>query len=77
MSIQRDMPDIDKALNESSWDWLQDTAPELASAIEAEAKRRTPPTTIYRYVLKRIGLHREPLALRCRQAAEHLQGSYE
>lgn len=73
MSTKRDMPDIDKAINAESWEWLQNAAPELADAVLTEAKRKTPPKSIYRHILRRVGPHREPLALRCRQAADHLQ----
>jgi len=75
MSVIRDMPGIDGAINAESWEWLQSAWPELAGAVADEARRNTPARDVYRHVLQQVGWNREPLAQRCRQAMEHLQSN--
>lgn len=64
------MPEIDAAICLESWEWLQDANPQLAAGIASEVKRGTAPEAIRRHVM--IQTQREALALRCKQAAEHL-----
>jgi len=77
MSIKRDMPAIDKALNRASWEWLQTEDEALAEAVSKEVSKRTPPDAIYRHILNHVGIHRDALARRVKQAAEHLQNGDE
>lgn len=61
---------IGSALDEISWEWLNDNHPQLAEAIETEVARGATPDVIRRYVM--IRTQRLELALRCEQAAQHL-----
>lgn len=67
-----EMPEIEAAIAEESWEWLQDNAPKLATAVRAEAARGRTPEQVRRFVLAKVGLHRLALAVRCEQAAAHL-----
>lgn len=60
-----DMPEIDKALDAESWEWLQDEEPLLATAVAAEVKAGRTPEQIRRHVLRKAGGHRYALAARC------------
>ena len=68
--IQRDMPTIDAAINEESFDWLHDNAPILANAVAEEVKRGASATDVRRHVM--VKTYRPALALRCEQAAAYL-----
>ena len=70
--IDVDMPDMTAAIDADSWFWLDRNAPMLARAVIAEVKRGRTPEQIYHFVRDRVGLHREPVAMRCEQAARHL-----
>lgn len=70
--IADDLPEITAAIDAESWDWLQDNAPALASAVAAAVKRGRSPEQIRRHVLREVGAHRLALAVRCEQAARHL-----
>lgn len=72
MTIMVDMPEIDAAIAAESWEWLQDNAGALATAVRSEVARGRTPEQIRRFVLARVGLHRLALAVRCEQAAAHL-----
>ena len=61
---------IGSALDEISWQWINDNHPQLAEAIETEVARGATPDVIRRYVVQRT--QRIELALRCEQAALHL-----
>jgi len=61
---------IGSALDAISWEWLSDTHPQLAEAIEVEVARGAMPDEIRRYIMRRT--QRLELALRCEQAALHL-----
>lgn len=77
MSINVDMPDIARAINEDSWEWLQDNHPALAKALAAEVGRGRTPAQIERFVLDNVGPHRSALSDRCRQAAAYLASGEE
>jgi hypothetical protein len=67
-SIIKDMPAVEAAINEESWEWLTDNIPILAEAIYAEiTKRNARPLQIRHFVMK--STQRERLAARCYQAA--------
>ena len=73
-----DLPEIGRALNQISWQWLNDYHPLLAEAIEMEVDRGAEPLQIRRFVMAKTD--RLELALRCEQAArclamEHGQSS--
>jgi len=69
-SKPKDFATIGKALNEISWQWLNDNRPALAEAIEVEVGRDAEPQQIRRYVMAQT--QRIELALRCEQAARWL-----
>lgn len=72
MSIIQDMPAVEAAINEESWDWLSDNVPVLAEAIHSEiTKRNARPKQIRHFVMK--ATHRERLAARCYQAACYVE----
>lgn len=75
MTITRDMPKLRSALNAQSWEWLQDTLPELANALAAEIHGGASPAEIRRYIIDHTG--RAPLAARMAQAAAHLAAQKE
>ncbi len=66
--IIQDMPAVEAAINEESWEWLSDNVPVLAEAIQNEVvERHVKPKQIRHFVMK--ATHRERLAARCYQAA--------
>lgn len=67
----KDLTAIGKALNEISWQWLNDVHPRLAEAIEVEMDRGATPANIRRYVMDKT--QRFELALRCEQGAAWLK----
>lgn len=77
MATQRTFPELTAAINAESYQWLYDNARPYSDAVEAAVKSGGQPETIYRYILDQVGQHRQPLALRCRQAAAYLQTAGE
>lgn len=65
-----DLPEIGRALDQISWQWLNDYHPPLAEAIEMEVERGAQPLQVRRFVMAKTD--RLELALRCEQAARHL-----
>jgi len=61
------------ALDAESHDWLAAQAPDLLGAVEAEMNRGADPDSIYRMVSQHVGAERQALAIRVRQAANHIQ----
>ena len=68
--IIKDLPRIDEAIDEESWEWLQDNVPTLATAVRKEVAGGANPDEIQRHIMRRT--QRAALALRCQQAARHL-----
>lgn len=68
--ITKDLPRIDEAIDEESWEWLQDNVPTLATAVRKEVASGASPDEIQRHIMRRT--QRAALALRCQQAARHL-----
>lgn len=64
------MPDLERALNAESWQWLEDNFASLADAVKAETQRGASPEDIRRFVFRKTD--REALAKRCEQAAAFL-----
>lgn len=67
-----DMPEIDSALAEDSWNYLQDYNPQLAKGVAAAVRRGIKPEEVRRHVLRQVGENRAAIALRCSQAAAYL-----
>lgn len=68
----RDLTHIGQALDQISHQWLGDTHPRLAEAIEFEVRAGVTPAEIRRYVMRQT--QRAELALRCEQAARWVAG---
>ena len=73
--MARKMRAIGEALDEISWDWLEELYPGLAEAIEGEMGRGASPAEVKRFVMGRT--YRTELALRCEQAARHVVAGME
>lgn len=65
--------DLDRVLDEESWEWLNDNYPPLATTVQKEVAKGVSPEDIKRRVVERIGAHRLPLAQRCESAARYLR----
>lgn len=66
-----EMPALRKALNQESWNWISENAPDLATALQTEVQERgAEPDQIRRFVMQHT--QRPALAKRCRQAAAYL-----
>lgn len=72
MSFIRELPHIDKAAAAESWEYLYEQAPVWADAVAEEVHAGASPDEIYKGVLRRVGAHREALAVRCKLAAQYL-----
>lgn len=72
--ITRNFPALETAINADAWEYLQNNAPEYAAAVQTAVTNGGKPDEIYRFVLDRVGLWREPTAMRCKQAAMFLSG---
>jgi hypothetical protein len=67
------MPEIDIAIQADDWEYLQDNHGGLAASIKDRVDKGDDPKEIYRYVLRKVGLGRMPIALRCLHAAQYLE----
>jgi hypothetical protein len=65
-----EMVELERAVNEESWEWLWDTYPALAAALQVEVRRGRTAEEVRRWALRYTG--RPALALRLEQAAGHL-----
>lgn len=70
MNKQDKLSCIGEALDEISWQWMNDTHPALAEAIQTATDEGCKPAEVYRYVVQQT--QRVELALRCEQAARFL-----
>lgn len=61
---------VTEALDEISYDWLYDTHPVLAEAIDIAVRQGITPREIRAHVMTQT--QRIELALRCEQAARHI-----
>ena len=68
--IIHELPAIDAAIDEESWDWLQDNLPMMASAVQIEVRKNVSAEEIRRHIMRKT--FRPALAMRCSQAAQHL-----
>ena len=73
MFTPKKMPEIDAAVQEDDWKYLQDNHWPLAKAVEIRVNKGDHPQDIYRYIIRQVGLGREPIAKRCLHAAQFLQ----
>jgi len=64
--------DLDRVLDEESWDWLNDNYPALAITVAKSVQNGMSAEDIKRRVVERVGAHRLPLAQRCESASRHL-----
>jgi hypothetical protein len=71
-SKPKDLAGIGAALNQISWEWLNDNRPALAEALAVAVGRGTTAVEVRRFVMHRT--ERRELALRCEQAARWLAG---
>lgn len=60
-----------ESLDAESWDWLSETLPGVAEGVSVAVVSKQSPGDIRRFVAGQTG--RLELALRCEQAARHLQ----
>jgi hypothetical protein len=70
MTISRDMPALESAINEESWEYLYENFTRLALALRQEVRSGATPEEIRRWAAHKTG--REALALRLEQAAAYL-----
>jgi len=66
----KDLTGIAEALNQMSWQWLNDNCPNLAEALAVAVDRDVTPEDVRRFVMHTT--ERRELALRCEQAARWL-----
>lgn len=65
------MPELQRALDQESYEWLAANAPAILEALEAEVLKGRTPEQVHLYVLGEYA--RPELAQRLRQAARHIQ----
>ena len=65
------LADLGIALDQESYEWLEENRPDLASALDLAVKRGARPSDIRRFVITRTA--RMELALRCEQYARAAQ----
>lgn len=73
MAIMLRLAALEDALNEESWEWLQDNAPGVARAVVTEVERGASPEDVRRMVMRYA--RRPALAERVGQAAAFLAGA--
>ena len=71
--IVREMPHLAAAINEESWQWLQENTPMLADALEREIEGGATAEEIRQVAMRMT--QRPALALRLRQAANYLMAA--
>lgn len=68
----KNMPEIDAAIQSDDWEYLQDHHYDLAAAVQVRVDKGDHPQDIYRYLIRKVGIGREPIAKRCLHAAQFL-----
>lgn len=53
MATEKNLADIGKALNELSWQWLNDNCPGVAEALTIAVERGATPGEVRRFVMAR------------------------
>lgn len=74
MAILRELEHLQAAINEESWQWLQDNAPLLADALRREVDGGATAEEIRQAAMRMT--QRPALALRLRQAAAYLRAAH-
>ena len=64
---------LDAAIDAESYQWLEVSAPGLATAVSVAIEQGMTPREIRFYVGRKVGPDRQSLALRCEQAARHME----
>lgn len=70
--MTKQLSKLGAALDRQSWQWLQDAAPDIAEALEAEVMAGADPEMVRRYIVNYAGDNRTGLADRCQSAARYL-----
>lgn len=65
-----ELSELAAAVNEESWQWLQDNLPSLAVALQKEVKAGATPDQVRFFIMRET--QRPALALRLEQAASYL-----
>lgn len=65
--------ELSKALDQDSYTWLETHSPEILYGIEQGIRDGAEPSDVFRWVM--TWTDRRELALRCQQAARHVQRS--
>ena len=73
--IVRELPHLSAAINEESWQWLQDNVPLLADALRREVEAGATADDIRQVAMRMT--QRPALVLRLRQAAAFLRSGVE
>lgn len=68
--IVRELPHLEAAINEESWQWLMDNAPMLADALQREIEAGATAEEVRQAAMRMT--QRPALVLRLRQAARYL-----
>ena len=72
MMITKQLPHLEAAVAEESWQWLRDNAPVYADALQQEIANKATPDEIHYFVMR--ATQRPAIALRLKQAAAYLAG---
>lgn len=64
--------ELGEELDAESWEWLVESQPRIADAVEKAVALGAKPHEVRAYVLRRCGSHREELARRCELASRYL-----
>jgi hypothetical protein len=68
---------LEKAINADSYQYLLNHSPALVDAIESELRGGHSPSDIRWFISAKVGPDRQPIALRCEQAARYILTSME
>lgn len=70
-----ELGELDQAIDADAYTWFtqQTFGPTYITAIERELQKGATPEAVRYYVQARVGPERAGLALRCEQAARHIQ----
>jgi len=68
--VRGDLPNLQRALDRESYEWMDSNVPDVLDALEAEIKNGHTPHEARLFVVREYG--REELARRVEQAARHI-----
>lgn len=72
MKAIRNFPHLSTAFGRDAWDWLQDNAPDYATALLSEVESGATPEQIRAFARQETDGYRGPFVTRLRQAAAYL-----